>query len=1118
MAMIGKRLQMILMLIFLHQLLFAQGNEMAMNVNAFAFTASETPQDVILTSFLEKVEKEHEVYFNYDPDLLKDKRIDQEVNFSENLESTLNEVLTPHQLRIKKMGENYYAIVPDRADAQNKEAETESLVRATEELPKMESRPLGVEKVSELLSTREFSPRQINMIRSMANAATISGKVTDQDGEPLIGVNVIVKGTNQGTATDFDGEFVMNNVDEDATLVISYVGYQTQEVKVEGRTEINIVLIEDSQVIDEVVVVGYSSVDRRHVASSIETMDMDKVRTRPLEKMETAFSGTIPGVTMMQGSNLPGSVPGSIHIRGISTLQSASPLVIVDGMEQSLTDIDPNQIKSINVLKDAAAASMYGSRGANGVIIIETERGTTGEFKVDLHTWAGVQSPIDLPDFVNAADYMRLNNEAREIQGQSPNFDQSDIEKAESGEIPTVDWLDLVMERQAYTHNTSASISGGGGVGTFNLMLGYQEGHGLNFQEGTNKFSARFNTNINIADKLILLADFYAHQLHVDRLHANSDGHGLYQQTWYMNPTQQPFYEGTDIDKHYILHDGSRNPLARIHEGGIRNNIHDRSTINLRPRYYISDNLHIAADLSYMINKSANKHERKTFKFYDGDGKPVTVWGNSVDASQGVSTSQITARALINYEQDLRQQKDKIYLIGGTEVMNYIYTDFREISKSSFFGKLNYSFDDRYLLETTVRTDGSSKFAPGHQWGFFPSASFGWNMHNEGFFSDLKERGVINTLKMRASYGLIGNENVEPYLWQEIVNNWGWTMRVPNPEFTWEKQKQANLGIDVTLLDRKLDFTADVYHKHSFDLIYSNFPVPPLTGSHSLESSVNIGEVENKGWEFSVGWNDNVGDLHYSVRGMIFDNRNRVLKAGHAKTDTLIFKGDSDKIWYRGIAVDNYYGFETDGYFQSQEEIDATSAKLPNTRPGDIKYVDQNGDGIINDEDRVNLGDPFPHYNYSISVDLNYRRWDLSVLGQGVGQRTGRLNGMEGYPVYMDGATNSLGTPRQYYMDNRWTPENPDSRFPRVWTGSTSNDVLSDVWLSDASFFRIKSFQVGYTIPSIGKGINNLRLYFNAQDALTFTKWEGLEPERNGGNGMYPRMATYSIGARATLF
>src|SRR5690625_2621121 len=679
MGIIGKRFQMIVVIIFLHQLLFAQGNEMAMNMNAFAFTASETPQDVILTSFLEQVEKEHEVYFNYDPDLLKDKRIDQEVDFTENLENALKEVLSPHKLRIEKMGENYYAIVPQRENAKTKEEETEFLVKATEQLPKMEGRSSGFAKASQLLSAREFSPRQINMIRSMANASTVSGKVTDQDGEPLIGVNVIVKGTNQGTATDFDGEFILSNVEDDATLVISYIGYQTREIKVEGRSNIDIVLTEDSQVIDEVVVVGYSSVERRHLASSIETLDMSKVRTRPMEKMESAVSGTIPGVTMMQGSNLPGSVPGSIHIRGIRTLQSASPLVIVDGVEQSLTDSDPNQIKSITVLQDAAAASMHGSRGANGVILIETQRGTTGELTIDLHTWAGIQSPIDMPDFVNAANYMKLNNEARIMQGQTPNYDESDIIKAENGEIPTVDWLDMIMERQAYTHNTSASISGGGGVGTFNLMLGYLEGQGLNYLEGSNKFSARFNTNINIADKLVLLADFYAHQLHVDRLHANSDGHGLYQQAWYMNPTQQPFYEDTDLENHYILHDGSRNPLARIYEGGIRKNIHDRSTINLRPRYYINDNLHIAANVSYMINKSANKHERKTFKFYDGDGKPVTVWGNSVDASQGVSTSQITARALVNYERDLRKDKDKIYLIEGTGVMNYIYTDFREI-------------------------------------------------------------------------------------------------------------------------------------------------------------------------------------------------------------------------------------------------------------------------------------------------------------------------------------------------------------------------------------------------------------------------------------------------------
>ena len=292
----------------------------------------------------------------------------------------------------------------------------------------------------------------------------------------------------------------------------------------------------------------------------------------------------------------------------------------------------------------------------------------------------------------------------------------------------------------------------------------------------------------------------------------------------------------------------------------------------------------------------------------------------------------MTGRGLINFEKDLRENKDKLYAILGAEAMSY----------SSFFTKWNYSYDNRYLLEATMRTDGSSKFAPGNQWGFFPSASIGWNVHNESFMSSLNDSRTINDFKIRASWGRIGNENVDPYLWEEVVNTWGWTMRVPNPEFTWEKQNQWNVGMDLEMLRNRLSVTGDIYYKHSFDLIYSQFPVPPLTGSYYLETSVNIGEVENRGWEVSAKWTDKVGDFSYSIGGMLFDNENKVLKAGYNPTDTLIFKGTNDRIWYRGIPIDNYYGYETDGYFQNQGEIDATTAKFPNTLPGDINYTSGN--------------------------------------------------------------------------------------------------------------------------------------------------------------------------------
>lgn len=946
----------------------------------------------------------------------------------------------------------------------------------------------------------------------------VSGTVRDQSGEPVPFAYVVIKGSTGGTVTDIDGKYEIT-INGDVTLQFSYVGYLTIELSTRGKTVIDVVLPESSQELEEVVVTGYNTVQRQHVASAIETVDMDLIKSRPMQKLGDGFVGTVSGVTAGRGSNVPGDA-GSLSIRGTSTLQNSEPLVIVDGIEQSMNDIDPNQIKSISVLKDAASASMYGSRGANGVIIIETERGLTGDFKVLINAWAAIQQPISLPDLVGAADYMKLNNEARQTQGQTLLFTADQIAAAERGEGPNTKWTDLIMPKTAHSYNFNANISGGGGVGTFNLMIGYIKENGLNEGVGTEKYSARFNTNVNFSENFILLADFYAHRLQVDRLRANNDAHGLFSNARRMNPTQEVYYDNDlGIEEHFTYYN-NLNPVASMLKGGMQKNMHDRITVNLRPRLYLFEGFHLAGDVSYMINKSANKWERQTFKFYDGNGKPVTNWAHDVGAEQGVSTSQLTGRATVNYEKDLRGDKDRLYAVVGSEVMTTTYTDYREISKASFFGKLTYSFDNRYLLEGTLRYDGSSKFAPGHRWGLFPSFSLGWNMHNEQFLSTLKENRIINNMKLRYSFGKIGNENVAPYLWQEIVNTWGWTMRVPNPLFSWEKQKQWNVGLDLDVFKNRLSLTADIYDKFSYDLIYSNFPVPPLTGSYYLESAVNIGEVRNKGWEISLKWNDKIGNVSYGIGAMLFDNINEVEKAGYSKDDVLIFKDNANKIWYRGVPIDNYYGYETNGYFQSKEEIQATAAKMPNTMVGDVKYVDKNNDGVINDEDKVILGNPLPRYNYSVNLSLGYKKWDLYILGNGVGKRDGWLNGIDGaYPVIMDGSTNALGTPRVETMNNRWTPENPNSRFPRVWTGASTNAHLSDVYMSSAAYFRVQTLQIGYTFPRLTKGITNFRVYVNAQDFLTFTKWEGLEPERiNCGNGHYPRMATYSIGFKATLF
>lgn len=986
-------------------------------------------------------------------------------------------------------------------------------------------------KNKELLGITIFLTALLSVFNSVARAEPqnvmqkitrqITGVVKDIHGEPIPDVYVLIKGQTGGTTTDNDGKYMLN-VTGDVTLMFSSLNYHPKEISTKRDNVINATLISREQHLEEVVVTGFNTVERRHLASSIESVDIEKVQRRPVFKLQEAFAGTVSGVVLSQGSNAPGDA-GSIAIRGVGTLKGSSPLVIVDGVEQNLSDIDLNQLKSITVLKDASAASLYGSKGANGVIIIETLRGNPGDFNVRLHAWSAVQFQTDTPDFVNSANYMILNNEAKTLQNQTLLYTQAQIDAALSGQGPNVNWWDLIMQRRSNAHNINANISGGGGVGTFNLMLGYITEKGLNRHDGTNKLSTRFNSNININERFIIQADFYAHRLRVDRLmYDDGSTNGVYNMAFKMNPTQEVYYPdtGLNIPNHYMLHNGSLNPVAVINEGGARHNLHDRMTLNIRPRYYITRSFNLAADISYLMTKSSYKWQRQTFRFYDGNGAPLDMWAHEVGSSQGVSVSQLTGRFLANYEKSLRNGKDMLYLIGGAEVMDYTYTDYRQVSKASFFGKVNYSWDERYLLEAILRGDGSSKFAPGHQWGLFYSVSLAWNVHNESFFRSLVKRNIINNLKFRISYGKIGNEDTEPYLWQETVNTWGWTMRIPNPEFTWEKQKQLNFGFDLSTLGNRLSVTFDIYRKHSYDLIYDKFPAPPLTGANTLETAMNIGEVDNKGWEISAQWSDRIGsNFRYQIGFMLFDNKNIVQKAGYTKDAVLIFKDNADMIWYRGVPIENYYGYTTDGYFQSQQEIDNTPAKLANTRVGDIKYVDLNGDGVINDGDKVILGTPLPRYNYSISVDLGYKGWDFSVLATGIGKRDGRLGGLEGMPVVVDGSTNALGTPRTYYMENRWTPENPNSRFPRIWTGTSTNQYLSDVWISDASYFRIKSLQLGYTFKKVTQGISNLRLYFNAQDFLTITKWEGLEPERYwGGNGTYPKMATYSVGVQVTFF
>jgi TonB-linked SusC/RagA family outer membrane protein len=947
---------------------------------------------------------------------------------------------------------------------------------------------------------------------------TIQGQVMEKSEPPypLPGVNITIENTTLGTISDQNGYFSIKAKRGDI-LVFNFVGFKPYEYVVSREiNNLTVALSEDLQVLDEVVVTGFSEEKKLNTISSISSLDVSKnMASKPITSLSQALQGGITGLNVTQGSGLPGADAAIIKIRGVSSLETKNdPLVLVDGIPMEMEHLDPNTIESVSVLKDAAASAIYGARAANGVIVVKTKRGMPGKINISYNGYVGIQEATYLPEFIDGAGYMEMVNAANLNVGGNPVYTQAAIDATRNRtdliNYPNTNWADYLFNPGSIQSH-SVSVSGGGNLARFALTVNYLDNIGLVENTNSNRLNIRANTSVTLLDNLSVNMDFSSARRNREKPLFNNNG-DLFHYMYSTPPTtviHYPMKEGSDI-VYYGNRPEQRNPAAIIERGGIRSNLNDHISINISPRWEVIPNLIVRGQYSYSIGSGAQHDARAAYNFFDYNSNAfLQTWGASYTPDTDRSSYYyLGGTAEYTFEHD----NHRLFVIGGYNQELTNDGDWDRWSMISMFGKANYTFGSRYLLEATVRRDGSSRFGKGNKTGVFPSIGAGWNMHEEAFMEPLKDK--ISEFKVRASYGLLGNENIGLYKYQTLINSGNGNETVyGNPDITWETVNMLNLGADIRLFNN-LTVTFDYYDKLTTDMIITP-PISYIGGSTS--APLNSGKVRNRGWELDLNYSKQLtDDFGFNIHGGLSQNKNRIEDLFGAPYD----KGN--RIHQIGYALDSYYVYETAGLLQESDfTTDASGNMVPKEnvvifdgqKPGDIHYIDRDGDERITTEDRVIRGDEQPKLSYFGSLSLNYRKWDLDVLLQGV-------QGVDAYysEPYSFGLNVSGDgqTPMAVHADY-WTTENIGARYPRMAPNSSygSNHHTSDFWHFDASYCRVKYIQLGYTFDQMGLrkiGISNIRIYANVQNPFTFTKDDLVDPESRGQRGTYPLIKTYSLG------
>ena len=858
---------------------------------------------------------------------------------------------------------------------------------------------------------------------------TIKGRVFNMAEPPvaLENVSISIKGGASVGMTGSGGYYTIT-VPKDRYLVFSAIGYRSREVLVnKNENNLTLSLQEDVSDVEEVVVVGMTEMQRKHIASSVASLDVSSnIEGKPITNLSQSLQGGVTGLSVQQGSGLPGGDAATIKIRGISTLNNADPLVLVDGVPMDMSHIDPVTVESVTILKDAAAAAIYGARAANGVILITTKRGKAGQINVLYDGYYGLQSPSLLPEFVDASTYMQMYNWATVASGGQRFYEDEEIRKTASGEdpinYPNTNWTKELIDEYASLTSHSLAISGGNDVARFAVTGNYMYQEGMLPLNKMDRFNLRANTTVSLSKKFLVNLDVLGirrNTLYPNRTLQNG-GIRMLDDLYRLPPTILPKYPAEEgWPTIYGRYADIVNPIAYAEVGGTLGYQYDQATINLQPKWSITNNLNLRGQFSYRLNSDVYKQKRDNFYFFDYYTKQlVQTWAVQRDAYSDKRDTYLYTSASVDYSQNV--DKHNVFAMGGFSAERFNEGYWNMSALASAYAKLNYSFDDRYLAELSFRADGSSKFGPMHKWGYFPSIALGWNVHNESFFNV----NAVSNLKIRASYGLLGNENIGLYRYQNLINTGNGTESVwGNPNITWEKVHILDIGVDLAVLNNKLGLTFDYYDKKTTDVIL----MPAVAPSGSIGSApINAGQVSNKGLELSLHYNGDAGNnFSYSVRPGITYNKNKI---------TDIFGGpyiSGIEINEKGHSIKSYYGYVSEGILQySDFEDNKITAKVPivaGQGPGDIKYVDLNEDGQIDENDQQVIGDPTPRINYFANFSFNYKKFDLEFLLQGAGNHDysanlgGKSSGYLWHPINMSA---SGGVPTSCRAAISWRDKN----------------------------------------------------------------------------------------------
>ncbi len=967
--------------------------------------------------------------------------------------------------------------------------------------------------VISLLTSQSNSPKG----ETAGGVMRVRGVVVDTQEPPLpvLGATVQVKGTTKGVAVDGSGFFSIE-AKRDDILVISCMGYKNLEYRVtHTASNLSLALEEDINVLDQAVVTGMTSQQRKHIASAVGVIDKVNFTNKPITQLSQALTGGTTGILVTQGSGDPGGDNASIKIRGVASLLGSSPLVLVDGFEFDMNKLDPATVESVTILKDAAAASIYGAKAGNGVILITTKRGSAGTVKVNYNGFWGLQKPMYMPDIADSWDYMAYLNEYMVNSGSTPKYSAEEIAAAKAGQdlyvYPNTKWADLTIRNLSNITEHNLSVSGGNTTARFAISAQYlhQDGVYQVQQNGFDRVTVRANTSIDITKNIMMFVDMFVGRDTRDHPETNLINY------LYAFPTtvvaKYPSKEGSPLDYYGLYYQSNVNILAELEHGTHVTTTRDYVTINARPQWKLSPEVTIKGQLGYRLSSGMDKNNRDPyvfFNYYTGDEMQSYSAIKSVDYT--TRSSFWSAGANVDWVKEIN--KHRINLLAGASSELNSKTGWDNISLSSFYGKGYYSFGDKYLFEVGIRADGSSLFTGKNKWGFFPSTAIGWNVSKEPWMASLKK---LDSWKIRASYGMLGNNGVNPYSYQSLISaSTGLETKNGNPDLKWETVNIFDVGTDVSLFGYKLDLTFDWFLKDVNNLIMN---IPSSLSSSLLTTPKNVGRAQVQGLELGASYNHEFSknfSLNANV-GYTYQKSKWVYIPG----ETFI---SGNTICKEGYPLKANYFYVANGLL-TQEELDnhvAIIGGYPDNgqtvqQPGDIRYMDINGDGVITDEDRTAVGDQEPHHIFY--ANLTAKLWGFDIDMQMTGQGNSNRYYYGNYIQPID-SSRGEGAVQTWQLDY-WKADNPDkwASRPRI-SSNTNNTRLSTFWMYNGAFARIKYIQIGYNFNKWAKAIHasTLRLYVNAQNPFTFTSNKVLDPEisSNGASvtSTYPMFRTYTIG------